>query len=875
MKRIVVVLCLLSSGFSLAQVTSPEEFLAYRIGDYLTDHDQMLAYMRRLDTQSERVRVISCGQSYERREMILVIISSAENMARLETIRNHISRLKDAENTSPEEARSIIESTPAVGWMNYANDGNESAAFEAALQVAYQLASGTDPVTLSILNNLVTVINPAHNPDSHQRYVTWFKATAVGPYGTADPQADEHRGEWRMSTNNNHYQIDLNRDGFAATQPETRAIVEQLHRWNPQVFVDHHGETPSFFFAPYALPMNKNLPETTREWSEIYGKANADAFSKHGWSFFAREVFDIFYAGYWDSYPALNGAIGMTYESEGGGRKGFQMEREDGTVITLREGVLMHITASITTLKTTAENRHKSLTDYYNFRKSALDQARQGGPAGYVLLEGKAPGLAAELASLLRFHRIKVFRVQDQVDGVSTRSYSDNGVTRRTVPAGSYFIPVAQTQARLLRSLLDQENALEESFLAKVRKAYEFNVRKGKDVRSESFGFYDITAWNLPLAYGLEAWEVTAAVPALQASALADEAGKSSGPDVRKALYGYLFPFQELDATRLLARLLAKNYHGWISAESFTQDGREFSGPTVLFRTERNPESLHQDINELARQTGVEITPVDSAWTEKGILLGSSRFVYIKKPRLAILTEPPTDQRAYGALWFLFEQDLRYPFTALSLDYFQSVDLSKYEVLIFPEGSRSGFKERLGKEGTEKIKDWIQKGGVFIGIAGGAAFTALDDVKWTDVKLIEHYGEEEKKEKPEKEKEQPAEEKRRIFATPGAILKANLDTEYYLAYGYEKAAPVLIGSDYFLSQSQRGQNVAVIDSDQPLISGFMFDESRQEAKGKAYLVDVPMGRGHVILFADEPVFRLYWKGLAKLFFNAVFLSPGR
>ena len=121
------------------------------------------------------------------------------------------------------------------------------------------------------------------------------------------------------------------------SRPERRAGAAALLEWQPQVVVDLHGKTPSYFFPPSALPINPNLPRAQLEhWLEVFGRGNAAAFDRYGWMYFVRDTFDVFYPGYWDSWPSLHGATGMTYETEGGGKFGFRTRRPDGTHVTLR-----------------------------------------------------------------------------------------------------------------------------------------------------------------------------------------------------------------------------------------------------------------------------------------------------------------------------------------------------------------------------------------------------------------------------------------------------------------------------------------------------------------------------------------------------------
>ena len=173
----------------------------------------MAAYIKELEKVTNRVKVFQYGETVERRKLWIVAVSSPENIQKLDEIRTTIGRLTDPRKTSEAEARTISKNAIPIGWMNFGTDGGETSAFEAGLQLLYQLSAGTDSLTQKILNNSVTIINPALNPDSHQAFVAWAKNSTIRG-GTADPIANEHFVEWFASSDGNHYKIDLNRDAF-------------------------------------------------------------------------------------------------------------------------------------------------------------------------------------------------------------------------------------------------------------------------------------------------------------------------------------------------------------------------------------------------------------------------------------------------------------------------------------------------------------------------------------------------------------------------------------------------------------------------------------------------------------------------------------
>lgn len=848
------------------KIPSPKSVLGYEIGEYWTEHEAMLDYMRRLEAASSRVKVFSVGRSNERRELLLVAISDPENMARLEEIRTTVARLRDPRKLSEPQAREIAKTTPAIAWMSFANDGNESAAFETGIQLAYHLAAGTDAVTQKVLKEVVTVIYPAHNPESHSRHLAWMKASATG---NPDPAAQEHRGDWRMDNNNNHYQIDLNRDAAFLSQVESQTIVREIHRWNPVVFIDHHGNPDRFFFPPWALPVNAQIDQASRKWVELYGKNIAAAFDRGGWTYFTRRVYDLHYPGYYDSYPALNGATGMTFETDGGGSKGLAYRLPDGRVTTLHDGVLHHFTGAVASLVTTAEHREARLLDLYNFRASALAEAPKEKIKQFVLVPGKDRTRAADLVDLLLKHQIEVFRTTVPFSSVSAHPLLTDEATKRTFPAGVYLIPAGQPQKRLLRTLLDRETPLEEAFLAEVRQAKAYNDKLGESAPKKPYGFYDVNAWSLPLAYGVEAYWTEDAAAGATEPVTARPSSARAAP--MRAKFAYVFPWNSKGATRTVAALWKEKYQLALAREPFVLKGRSFDRGTVVVRTLTNPPGLHERLVALAEANDLEVVAADAAMVDGGRDLGDRSVVDLKMPQIAVVSEPPTASTAYGAIWFLLEKAYGIPFTAVKGQDLQATDLTKYNVLVLPDGPLQGYTRTLGNESVERLKHWVQEGGALVCIKGAAAWAAGEKVNLTTAR--DRYAPPPADEKAPEKKDPGKEPPKRIDTVPGAFVQLDVDAEHYLGSGIEGAIVALFRSNVIFNPTKKGAQPAVVNKDRPLVAGFAFDEAKEPLKGAPFVWDEPTGRGHVICLADDVTFRTFLYAAHRLFLNAILLAP--
>lgn len=844
------------------KVPAPQAVLGYEIGTWWTEHEQMTDYMRRLEASSSRVKTFSVGRSYERRELLLVAISDPEHIRNLEQIRLRIEELRDPRRTSAGRAREIAATTPAIAWMNFANDGNESAAFETGIQLAYHLAAAQDEATRRVLKEVVTIIYPAHNPESHGRHVAWMKASATG---NPDPAAQEHRGDWRMDTNNNHYQIDLNRDAVFQTQIESQVLVRELHRWNPVLFIDHHGNPDRFFFPPWARPVNVHLDAASRSWVETYGKNIAAAFDRHGWTYFTRQVYDLHYPGYYDSYPALNGATGMTFETDGGGNKGLAYRLPDGRVTTLADGVLHHFTGAMTSLVTTAAHRAARLQALYEFRATAIAEAERDTVQQFVFVPGRDPQRVADFIDLLLTHRIEVDRATASFTSRAAHDLADDSrVQTRSFPAGVYVVTAAQPQKRLLRTLLDRETPLEEAFLEEVRKAKAYNDAIGRSAPRRPYGFYDINAWSLPLAYGIETYWTEDRVRTGLEPVRQRPAPPAAAPP--RARFAYLFRWNSAGATRLVSALWKEKFQLALAREPFTIAGRSFDRATVVVRTLTNPDSLHQRIAALAAAHEVELVAADTALADQGRDLGDRTVQDLKIPAIAVLTEPPTGTTAYGALWFLMERVYGVPFTAIRGQDLASTDLRPYNVLVLPDGQPAQYTRVLGDQGAERLKAWVREGGVLVAIKGAAEWAAGERVALTTARDRFAPAPDPK---DGKEKEPP----KRMETVPGAFVHVDVDAAHYLGSGIERPVVALFRSNVVFTPSKEGARVGTLHRERPIVSGFAFDENRDALKGAPFLWDEPTGRGHVICFAEDVAFRAFLRDAQRLLLNAMLLGP--
>lgn len=886
-------------------IPKPEDLLQYKIGEHHTTYAQMELVIKSIaKAASDRVRIFEIGRTNEHRMQYLVAVSSPGNISRLEEIKGDLTKISNPQNISAGEANKLIENTPIAVWLSYAIHGNESSSFETMMQVVYQLAASEEPATQKILENSVALILVCGNPDGHERFATWYNSVAAG---NPDRNALEHNEPWSVNGRLSHYRFDLNRDNIAATQKETQNLQKAFFEWNPQISADHHGQPSQYFFPPNAEPINPNLPQPdTSKWLKIFGRANAEQFDKRKWDYYTGDIFDLFYPGYWDSFPSLTGATAMTYETDGGGFKGLRWRRDDGTISTFRSSIAKHFVASMTTLDTAVANRTEKMRDFHRFKQSAIEEGKTEKMKRIIISPDNDPVKAAELIEILSRAKIEVKIAGTSFSSAKAYSYENKNASAKpqTFPAGSYVIELAQPQKRLAKALLEPETMLDSKFIEEEFAAFKRNEMRGKSAPRDYYRFYDITAWSLPLAFGLDAFWTEDNSPMPNASTVTEDylkrvkTGKINGG---QAKYAYIFSYETDNAPILAYRLQKEGFRVHSAARRLNAGGKDWSAGTFVVRLTRNSEKIHSAVERLASELGVKVTAVNSGYIESGDTgIGSENILPLKLPKIAIAVGDGVELTSYGTIWWTFDR-AGIEFTALELDKINPNNLKDFNVLILPNGRPDSYTKVL-----TGIKDWIKSGGTVICIKGAAVAATRKEVDLTTAKIVGSSEDESKKPldseskstETDKKSNQDSEAGNKIINSvippivsptanagqipenvPGAIMRATIDRTTYLTFGLQtrETLPVLLSGGNFFRISKEGVNAVVFDAnpkDSLTISGFVWRNNTERLlKGTAYLIDEPTGSGHVILFAEDPLFRGIFRNSARLFYNSVMLAP--
>jgi len=904
-------------------VPRPESILGYNVGEANTQFAlQERVLLAIAGAARDRVRVEEIGSTNERRTMRLFIVSSPENIARIDAIRADLDRIADPRGATQAELDAIVERVPAVVWINESVHGNESPGFETGMQTLYQLAASEEPATVEALRNSIVVLNPSTNPDGHERFTVWYNSIGVG---SPDPGSLEKDEPWSIQGRFNHYRFDMNRDVMTTTQREVRNLVAGYLRWHPMVAVDQHGQTTNYFFPPTAAPMNQNLAGTRfDEWMEIYGRANANAFDRYGWMYYSRDVFDFFGPFYWDSWPSLTGAIGMTYETDGGGWKGIQWKRGDGSILSFRDGIAKHYVTAMATIQATAERRRERVRDFLAFRQGAINAGRTGAMKRVVFESGSDPARAAALAATLLRSGIEVRRATAPFTSATAHAYADDASGTRRFEAGAYVVDLAQPQGRLARAFLEPAPTIDTAFARVQLEKFERNQRRGANADREGYEFYDVTAWSLPVVFGVNAWW-TGDAPALQGEALtlpdsATAIARTVGGEVlpvditrgvtgaARATSAYLFTAERDGASRLAYHLLADGFRVGASVQPLDAGGRRWPRGTYIVRVARNDSTLHARIDALARSSGVEVTAVNTAFTEAGQFGIGSEVVYdLAAPKVALVGGEGISQTGYGALWWTLEQRYDVKFTPISIGSLGG-DISRFNVVILPDASTGALSQQLGKSGTDALRGWIERGGTLITMGGASVWAASEDVNLTSARIykpdttakadtakadsaaVRPRSGVDTATARQRRRETTSDRTRDLLAVTspsaspdapaplaGSHFDVVLDRTHWLTHGYEEPRlTVMVDGSRFFKLSKEGTNVAVFPKEGKLLrAGFAFPGNTERLmRNMSLVIHEPVGSGHVIVFGNEPMFRGWWRALDRLVLNGIVLGPG-
>ncbi len=821
----------------LAAALSPADFFGFRPGDdrVLADWSQAQAYFRALDAASERVHVAEVGRTTEDRPFLVVTITSPENFARLEAIRQDNLRLYDPRGLAEADAAAILARGRTIVALNHGIHATEVAASQTAMETAHWLASADDPDTLAILRDSVVLMLPSHNPDGMQRVTEWYRRTLGTPFeGETPPFLYQH-----------YTGHDNNRDWYMFTQVESRLTLAHVYdRWRPQIVHDLHQmghKNARLFVPPYVDPWEPNVDPALRAATSALGQHVAAELTSQGKTgVVTQAIYDAWSPS--RAYPFSHG--GIRFLSECASAKlatpldvvkgdlepgvGYDPRKASwnfpapwsGGRWRLRDIMDYQLAATRALLQHAVRQRDFWLRNFLDVNRRAV--GRREPFAFVVAAEAGDPWARVKLLEALATGGVELHRATAGFDAAQQR-----------FPAGSWVVRMQQPASGFAKAVLEVQSYPE------VRPHPKAPLQKP----------YDATAHTLPLLLGVPVIAVKEPfeAPLVAVVRPAVEAGRVEG---RGRFYALGHGPGDLVT---LARLLREGVAVRWSDAAFSDRGRAFPAGTLLV-----PESARERLAHAVRETGVVAHGVAAA--------PPARLLRLPRIGLYASYNPSMDE---GWTRYVLEKHAGLPYRTLTNDAVQ-VDLrARFDAIVLPDetpkeildGRAPGtlpeeYTGGIGPTGLAALRRFVENGGTLVTL-NNASLVPIEDFDLGVTNALP---------KP------PAGEEPKLLA-PGAILRAaTASPQHPLAHGLDTSTSVWF-EDSPAFDVTRGTAVLRYDDAAPLLSGYL--SGAEHLKGRAALVDCPLGRGRVVLFGFRPQYRAQSLATYVPLLNALFLSASK
>ncbi|MGE0621015.1 MAG: M14 family zinc carboxypeptidase [Pseudomonadales bacterium] len=790
-------------------VPRPESVLGHTIGSRYARPDTVIAWFEALAAASPKVKIVDMGRTHEGQRQITVLISSIRNLERLDELqRAWLAGERDA---------------PLFAWHGYGVHGDEAGGVQAAVAVAWYLASSPEDDVLKLLRNVVVMIDPMQNPDGYGRYATWANQT-LGHAPSADPASLERRPPW-PGGRTNHYLLDLDRDWLLMQQPETMNRVRLLQAYRPVVMVDHHDGS-----SDQALVLQPGdgerwhplIAESNRALTERLAAFQARALDRADRPYYARPESEGFYPGKGAIWADLQGSVGMRFEQAAG--MGLVEETPVGR-LTLPMTVHAHVLATLATLDGVVE-LDKELRAYredYAERK----QVPRGLPLAWIFDDGGDPSRAAALVQVLKDQRLSVFGIAEPVR-------TEGG---EFLPGRAWVVPVLGAQAPLAHTLFADAPSTVDA------------------------AHYEISAWSLPHAFGVRAAALTRVPGKLAADS---HVNRNYGVSGRTSAVAWVLPWDDYYAPAVLARLQAAGVKARLSTVPFesVSAGQAVSfkpGAVVIHRADV-PEATEWSRDLLTRIVAGDapLVGLDSSLSETGPDVGSPTLLPLSAASVALLAGTGTNAQEVGSIWHALDRRLGIPVTLLAADVIDADVLGRHTHLFVADGDYAGLPETAVLE----IGRWVEAGGVLI--VSGRAVTWTQAQYWlpdpgSPGSAVERYPYAEMASRDSAQR------------VGGAIVDVTLDRTHPLTFGIASDHIGLMKRGRVALKAPFGNPFTVVGAygAKPLLSGYLPEDYTRHIVDSPAILAVPRGAGVIIAFADMPAFRSAWWVGERLLSNAV------
>ncbi len=841
----------LSITIGFSQLKSPEEVFGFKVGSdhKLADYNQMLTFHRQLAENSDRVILEEIGKTSEGQPMLLLFISTPENLSQLDKwkkISSELARARIDEKT----ARNHAENGKAILWIDGGMHATERAHGQMTSELAYRVATEESSEMQKIRDNVILLLMPVMNPDGMRLVVDWYKKNLGTPYETTGPPVLYQK----------YVGHDNNRDWFMNNMLETQAVSNKLYNeWYPQIVFNHHQTGPAWariFLPPFSDPVNLNIHPGVTTGVNLVGTAMANRFAiKKMGGVVSNFQYSMWWNGGMRTAPYFHNQIGILTETSHstptprfydpdsipktvGSRRSKLVNTGTDIFLPLpweageshfRDAVDYMLTASMGVMNIAADLREKWLFNIYSMGRDAIEDRTEGDAFAYVIPNDQWDTYeTGKLLSVLRMSGIEVNQ--------STKSFKAN---KKKYPKGTYVVYTAQAFRPHLLDMMEPQSYPEL-----------------KDANGNPKVPYDLAGWTLPLQMGIKVDRINKSFEVSTKSvdnlSISMPKGNVSGNGKK----GYTLSANSNASRIAVNKLLAEGYDIYR-----TKNGSFFI---------KNKNLNKEKINDLAAKYSLNFESSSSDL--------SSNSTKLTLPKVGLYKSWQANMDEGWTRWVL--EQYGFPVDTLHNSDVNERDLSQYSAIIFPSQSGKGilnghmpntmpkeYTGGIGLSGTLALRKYVENGGRLVALDAASDF------------FIQQFG------LPLKNvvSNTPS----TSFFIPGSLVSIDVNTDDILTSGMNKeSVAYFVRSRAFsiVEMSKKGEG-GVEKRKQPpsqpvkvlvryakediLLSGWAIGE-KKNIGGKIAMAETNIGSGSIVLIGFRPQFRGQPRGTFKLLFNALY-----
>jgi hypothetical protein len=789
-----------------------------------------------------RVLVHNMGTTVGGRPFQYSVVGTPEHIADLEGDAAFWRNVRDGVTSEASALATLRSDDPpaAFGWITETPHGNEPAGGEASMRMLYELAAREDCANMRRLATMDFFIDPARNPDGRDN-----------------------------NTRTTAWAYDPNRDLMYQTQDVNRVPLDTFFQYPGLFFIDAHQQSTGYFFPPNEDPVHHEISHfALNEIQDVIGPALQSRFNDQSLQYRNYNQYDLFTPEYGDSVPSLIlGSAGMTYEkgsSEAYGKQVYDhylAMDETASVVSEEEEPLAEAWVK---QWTEAAEQGSGCEVQPNVLVSPLHETIEQQPnidiCGYYFKPGNHSGDVAEVIKLLQDRSVHVYKLNSAVTVTGAHDWGTGAggttTTTETLPAGTLWIPTAQTMKHWINATLEENPYIPYPY------------------------YYDVVNWAFSELADLGGnGQLQAALPegTSMTEIAAPELGGVSGGSGKQV---YAFSTDSTQALGLLTELLSKGATVYRSKTAFEAEGVSFPTGTALV------DASFPNAGELPELAVERQTPV------VGLSGYPTARYQIAKPKIAIYTGGATVQTnpmypgtgtgqctsntAFcEALYTLAKMDdipasLLTPMTSTELAA-GALGTGGYTAFVNPN-----FTIAAGA-GATALQAFVNSGGNVLTYGANGIVSSAN----AGVSKIEAMTSKELKEGvflphcPNSTEPTTT----GTLTTPGTAFSAEFNTSNPIAWGFDAGGyifrdastnPVIKTSSFIESGAIPAPSAAVSFPASLRAYGYSCNAVNSgQLPGRPYAADQPFGAGHNTIVLSDPFFRSWNTGAQRLVINAM------